>query len=610
MKRIVAICFILLSLAACHKDIFLDVEGKQVYNLSSSQVRITIPVSTNSASWEYVIYADDTSWLVEQSKSDGVLTLLVKENDSTEPRTASVEFFAPTIAKAAATESVSIKQAGKLLEPEISLQSQVEAESGGGVFGIDVNTNQVGWECEIVDAGAEWLSVSNVDGYLHLDVQPNPTEYERSARVRLYAPDKVSALVYADIVVIQKALIIYYDPVNLSEAGSSNCYIITHKGEYSFDARVRGNGASTSGLPAPTPLEPAGAKLVWQTAKGMIEEVSYKDGAISFVASKIHGSAVIAATNNSGDIIWSWHIWFPAVAIEELACESGSKMMNLNLGAQNNEPANISSHGMLYQWGRKDPFPYSPYPNNGSITTLPIKVYDIDGNAVPTGHTDMYSLRDNSLAFSIAHPETCISNNYQYASCRDWLLPAESNGALWGNPSGDERVNGAYLRSGSKSIYDPCPLGWKVASIKDLVYMTESGGYTWATGDTQSGFVFNDLGGPAEVAVVDLDGDGVYTMKDYKDGWTIYLNKSMDVQSYFPAATRYDGQYAMLMGSMVGLWGSYWTNTANNSAGMTPGLAVGMSFAVRGYNGENNITISPVASGSRADAYSVRCIKE
>ena len=82
--------------------------------------------------------------------------------------------------------------------------------------------------------------------------------------------------------------------------------------------------------------------------------------------------------------------------------------------------------------------------------------------------------------------------------------------------------------------------------------MTESGGYTWATGDTQSGFSFNDLGGAAEVAIVDIDGDGVYTMKDYQDGWTIYLNKYKNVQSFFPAATRYDGQYAMLMGSMVG----------------------------------------------------------
>lgn len=610
MKRIVVICLMLLSLAACHKDIYLDVEGQSVYNISASQVRLTIPVSTNAASWEYVIHADDPSWLEEQSKSDGILTLLVKANESTEPRTASVEFYAPTIAKAEASESVSIRQAGKLVEPEISLQNQLETESDGGAFDVDVNTNQASWECEIIDSGADWLSVSNVAGRLHVEVQPNPAEDERSARVRLYAPDKVSAMVYADLVVSQKALVVYYDPVNLSEAGLSNCYTITHQGEYNFVATVRGNGASTSGLPAPAPLEPAGAKLVWQTAKGMIKSLSYADGVISFVAARVQGSAVIAATDASGSIIWSWHIWFPAVPVEELECESGSKMMNLNLGALDSEPANISSHGMLYQWGRKDPFPYSPYPNNGSITTLPIKVYDIDGNAVPTGHTDMYSLRDNSLAFSIAHPETCISNNYQYASCRDWLLPAESNGALWGNPSGDERVNGAYLRSGSKSIYDPCPLGWKVASIKDYVYMTESGGYTWATGDTQSGFVFNDLGGPAEVAIVDIDGDGVYTMKDYNDGWCIYLNKNMNVQSFFPAATRYDGQYAMLMGSMVGLWGNYWTNAANNSAGMTPGMAVGMSFAVRGYNGENNITISPVASGSRADAYSVRCVKE
>lgn len=49
---------------------------------------------------------------------------------------------------------------------------------------------------------------------------------------------------------------------NLSKDGTSNCYLITKKGDYSFDATVRGNGAATEGLDAPEKLSPASAALV------------------------------------------------------------------------------------------------------------------------------------------------------------------------------------------------------------------------------------------------------------------------------------------------------------------------------------------------------------
>ena len=107
---------------------------------------------------------------------------------------------------------------------------------------------------------------------------------------------------------------------------------------------------------------------------------------------------------------------------------------------------------------------------------------------------------------------------------------------------------------------------------------------------------------------VDYNEDGKYTLADYVGGWWMWLDKKSGVKSYFPAATRYDGGYAMLMGSMVGLWGNYWTNAASDEA-LTGGAAA-FAFSLKDYNLEYQITVSPVSNGSRADAYSVRCIKE
>lgn len=597
---------VLLLAAACNKTVpSIAIDGQTSYELSSNPVKLNIRVKASVPDWNYDL--GGAPWLTSYSKTESLLSLSVEGNDSPEQRETVISLYFSSIDEAGVAK-VTVIQKGIDVEPFISSEGSVRIAAAGESVDIAVNTNQSGWEYDII-GGADWIVASKASNALRLAIPANPTDLERSGRIRLYAPTKDLALAYSDIAVTQEPSIIDYDPVDLSAEGSSNCYLITHRGEYSFDATVRGNGKGVSGLPAPAALAPAGAKLLWQTVKGMVTGVSYSGGRISFEASKAFGSAVIAAVNASGDIIWSWHIWHPSIEIEALKASSGGEMMNLNLGALDTVEDNVSSYGMLYQWGRKDPFPYSPVPHNGSIATVNIPVYDADGNQVKIKNSDRYSSGENTIAYSIAHPDVCITNNYHYATTRDWLIPAESNLSLWGNPNGTDRSsNGRYLNTGDKSFYDPCPVGWRVPPVRDYAGFTESGGYTWATGDTREGFEFSDLGGIAEVAVVDYDGDGKYTESDFLSGWWFWLNKSEEVKSYFPAATRYDGQYGMLMGSMVGLWGNYWTNTASDDA--ATGTAIALSFSLKDYNQNYQITISPVSNGSRADAYSVRCIKE
>ena len=60
-----------------------------------------------------------------------------------------------------------------------------------------------------------------------------------------------------------------------------------------------------------------GAKLIWQDAKGLITNVGYSGGYVTFtvtnnMAHLVEGNALIAVTsgeNGTGDILWSWHIW-------------------------------------------------------------------------------------------------------------------------------------------------------------------------------------------------------------------------------------------------------------------------------------------------------------
>lgn len=396
--------------------------------------------------------------------------------------------------------------------------------------------------------------------------------------------------------------------VNLSASGCANCYVIDAAGEYAFDASVRGNGASSQGLETPQPLSPSSAKLLWQDSKSMISSVFLSGTRVVFTAGSKPGNAVIAVENASGEIIWSWHIWHPEEPVAGLTTSKGYTLMNMNLGAISSE-SGLSAYGLLYQWGRKDPFPGSPVPSGGTVSTTNAPVYDIEGKEVKITASSMSTSTSNTLAYSIAHPTTCLSNGA--TGNGDWLTAGESSPALWGNPEGGVTVDGKYVNKGSKSVYDPCPPNWMVPPAGLYSTFTASGQYAWVdlgsdgnpTTDGAGNMSVTNYYGEDSFNVCDLNGDGIITMEDYSNGWVFVLGPAES--SYFPAATRYDGTYAMFMGSMVGLWGNYWTNaSASNSD-----FALAMAFSVADMYGRTQITVSPSANGGKANAFSVRCVR-
>lgn len=586
----------------------ISVGGKTTFSIGYNAQRVTVDVTCNVSDWTYDL-GEGASWM-GASRSAEQLLLDVAENASGLPRRAVV-----TLKAGSSSVNVVVMQA--TLEPMLDLDcgKTLKVGAAAGYADVEVETNMDSWGFE---TSASWFSVSRSGNTLRVVFEENTADEVRRASVKVFAPESGNTLIRRSFDVEQAEAEIEYETESLSAGGPSNSYLISRRGKYSFDATVRGNGKTVTGLSEPEPLAPAKARLVWQSAKGMIKSVGFDPdaGEIVFEVSKTNGNALIAALDGSGAIIWSWHIWFPSREPQPLNSISGEKVMDMNLGAMDMERGKVSSYGLLYQWGRKDPFPGSPLADNGSITTVNSPVYDIDGNSVGIGHSSMYSLTDNNLAYSIANPTVCISNNSQFGSCRDWLRPVESNTALWGNPRGSERSGGNYPNKGSKTYYDPCPPGWRVPPPSTFSNVTKSGGMAWASGESHGVLVWGDLGGETTVEIVDIDGDGQVNLSDYENGWTFYLDKGRDVYSYFPATTRYDGQYAMLMGSMVGLWGNYWNNSPSlNGDGTDSYLGNCLSYGIKEYGSTGpqdnyTITLSPLSNGSRADAYAIRCVRE
>ncbi|MDR1348448.1 MAG: hypothetical protein LBJ63_08515 [Prevotellaceae bacterium] len=397
------------------------------------------------------------------------------------------------------------------------------------------------------------------------------------------------------------------EPINnLSENGTSNCYIVTKSGTYSFEANIIGNG--NIGIidvdvfhTNDAYISPSSAKLVWQdyysNGAGLIDSVTLDitKSKVVFRTSEtfVSGNALIAVCDDNENILWTWHIWMPAVEITSLNSTTGYDVMNINLGALTDEAANPKSYGMLYQWGRKDPFPAAAT-LTGTTATTGAPLYDMHGNAVTVQNSSWTDLTNNNLAYSIQNPTVCLSNRAQSSTSKDWLEADKSTNALWGNPLGNEKdSDGNYINKGTKSFYDPCPCGWRIPPADVFANFITPNPYNMA-------FSISDFN------IVDIDSNGVLDINDYNYGWTFKLDEN--TSSYFPAAARFDGQYAMLMGSVSGIWGSYWSNAPYNSTDGTS--LVPLSFQTKNYNGTDGIATMILFNGSRADAYSVRCIKE
>ena len=256
----------------------------------------------------------------------------------------------------------------------------------------------------------------------------------------------------------------------LDENGTANCYITPKLNtSYSFNATVQGNGKNTKNIWALN-LNGISARMLWESDSKVVENVLYADSRISFSTGNARGNAVIGLFDITDNCIWSWHIWSvdydPASTAQTYV--SGAVFMDRNLGAITTDCTQPASRGLYYQWGRKDPFIHPASCNSDERE----RVVYTDGFAFNVSYprnAGTESPYDNmTVEWSIAHPTTFMSDAMyedweEWTSVVDWLYNHHPN--LWGNVT---TSNNNISKVSLKSIYDPCPVGWKVPSPEDF----------------------------------------------------------------------------------------------------------------------------------------------
>ena len=219
---------------------------------------------------------------------------------------------------------------------------------------------------------------------------------------------------------------------DLSDAAKApaNCYIVSAPGQYKFPA-MRGNGGEyvKGGAKAEVLWESFGTS-VFPSVGDLVTNAGFKNNYVSFEVPETYreGNAVIAVRNSAGKILWSWHIWLTDQPAECVLPNGAGTIMDRNLGATDKAADRIESYGLLYQWGRKDPF-----------------MGEAGWNFVHTAFSAGTEWTNKNA--EIQGEEYWIANPMDYTT---WDVFDET---LW--------------EPDKKKRQDPCPAGWRVPACNE-----------------------------------------------------------------------------------------------------------------------------------------------
>lgn len=310
------------------------------------------------------------------------------------------------------------------------------------------------------------------------------------------------------------------------------------------------------------------AEVLWQDQSAnmiTITQANIKkrdDNIVIRPVGNLKGNCVVGLRRNSDAVIvWSWHIWVtdyePVGAfigdmvvgkMQQYAgwmADNNKTIMDRNLGAIDNTK-NDKSWGLLYQWGRKDPFigavsggtnqTRAWYVPNGSGGWKACTEADVTKIGAVAGMNNIYN--------AVMNPMTFLTSS---AAPNDWTTPQNNN--LW--------------KDGAKTLFDPCPAGWRVPR-KDIWAGMTAANTIWQA--TEKGVLVWDIvkGGPA----------------------------------WYPAAGFRDAGSNGLFGKLgsVGSRGHNWSSAVSGTYAMY--LDFGSSW------------LNPSSANYRGHGFSVRCVKE
>lgn len=277
-------------------------------------------------------------------------------------------------------------------------------------------------------------------------------------------------------------------------SSASGAYVlqnfINHTGNAITDPYIYNNANCT----------PDNATLVWQDRLDMVTNIALSDDKKSLtfdVAQETigQGNAIVAVRDASNTVLWSWHIWVTDYKLGEdlktVTFSETHKMLPIDLGWCNSEDAfykernvkvrftqaemgtsqiieiiqtsysvSTDNNAPFYQFGRKDPM--LPSTGNGDEDKT---WYNAEGVPSTTLTKAKWTTGNTTIINGILNPDTFCNNGYM--DYKYYNLWAADNDGVSQNTT-----------TTTKTVYDPCPAGYKVPAIDVFRAFTATGNDT------------------------------------------------------------------------------------------------------------------------------------
>ena len=344
------------------------------------------------------------------------------------------------------------------------------------------------------------------------------------------------------------------------------------------------------------------AKIVWADEKDLVHLSASpikQDGGNGYLDFEVKqadiksGNAVVAVTKN-GTVVWSWHLWFAPkdalstiavtnyqnkiynftkenlgwkpkgevttynaprtvkVKVEQTIANGGVKQVTV-INITQNPGGKKESISTLYQLGRKDAFP------------------GMDETRLPQGSINKNAGDNMSITNGIQNPQ----NFYTWGS--SWSSTPPTGYSYYNLWSADNTTTGYNDNAVIKTVYDPCPVGFK---------MPASNAFTGFTSDGQYGS-----------GAANINANGTADSQDKFSaayGHNFWTNSSMNATIFFPAS----GFRNPTEGSVYSVGGSgcYWAAVPMGS-GSGNNLSFGWSsvFSQSSSSGSFGYAVRPVS---------------
>lgn len=186
-------------------------------------------------------------------------------------------------------------------------------------------------------------------------------------------------------------------------------------------------------------------------------------------------NGVISVKDSSGTIIWNWHIWVWTDNLSTVGIANGYNILPYNLASKWDSSDKTHIKNWYYQWGRSVPMLCSSAYNS---TT--------DSNSYGTLSFNSES-QARSYSKGIANPTTF----YEYrSSSYNWFDSGYYNSLCYNLWDANCTSQGVSDNVTVKTVYDPCPPGFKIPNGNTFTGLQLIDGGSWNSGYTWNGSFF------------------------------------------------------------------------------------------------------------------------